>query len=55
MRPHSVICRLGDRDRARIPAAAGVQQTEISFIAADRRLDFGLGHALDQRHFGSGY
>lgn len=48
MRPHSVVCRLGDRDRARIPAAAGVQQTEISFIAADRRLDFGLGHALDQ-------
>jgi hypothetical protein len=48
MRPHSVICRLGDRDRTRIPAKPGVSTTEISFISADRRLDYGLGQALDQ-------
>lgn len=48
MRPHSVVCRLGDRDRARIPAAPGVHQTEISFITGERRLEFGLGHALEQ-------
>lgn len=45
---HSVVCRLGDRDRTRIPANPGAHRTEISFISADRRLDFGLGQALDQ-------
>ena len=48
MRPHRIVCRLGDRDRTRVPAAGGVRQTEISFISGVRRLDFGLGHTLDQ-------
>lgn len=48
MRPHSVVCRLGDRDRTRIPPATGTHRTEISFISGDRRLDFGLGQALEQ-------
>jgi hypothetical protein len=48
MRRHSIVCRLGDRDRTRIPPAPGYLRTEISFINADRRLDFGLGQALEQ-------
>ncbi|MBG7616660.1 hypothetical protein IWC96_15400 [Brevundimonas sp. BAL450] len=48
MSAHSIVCRLGDRDRTRLPAAKGLTRTEISFIEADRRLDYGLGQALDQ-------
>ena len=48
MTAHSIVCRLGDRDRTRLQPAGALTRTEISFIDADRRLDFGLGQALDQ-------
>lgn len=48
MSAHSIVCRLGDRDRTRLQPAGTLIRTEISFIDADRRLDFGLGQALDQ-------
>lgn len=44
---HSLICRLGAGDTAKVPIRVGTQRTEINFIAANKRLDYGLGDALD--------
>jgi len=47
MNGHSLICRLGALDTGKVVARRGNQVTEINFIAADKRIDFGLGNALD--------
>lgn len=49
---HSVIARLSASDTAKVRTRTGDQVTEIQFIAAKKRLDHGLGNALD---FLSGY
>ena len=49
MTRHSVIARLGPRDSAAVPQhMAGALETEIRFIAGDRRLGFGLGDMITQ-------
>ena len=48
MSRHSVVCRLGVVDTAaKANVRLGNEVTEINFIAADKRLDFGLGNALE--------
>jgi 7-cyano-7-deazaguanine synthase in queuosine biosynthesis len=47
MSRRSLICRLGVLDATKVVTRRGDQVTEINFIAADKRLDFGLGNALD--------
>ena len=47
MSRYSFICRLGVLDTTKITTRKGNEVTEINFIAADKRLDFGLGNALD--------
>lgn len=49
MRRFSLIGRLGPDDKARVPVVQKDSAAyEINFLNADRRLDFGIGHALDQ-------
>jgi hypothetical protein len=49
MRRFSLIGRLGPDDKAKIPVLQKDSAAyEIDFLNADRRLDFGIGHALDQ-------
>src|SRR6266536_909878 len=51
MKPHSLICRLGITDNAMVPLArTDTRVTEISFITGERRLDHGIGQALDHLH-----
>lgn len=47
MSRHSLICRLGVLDTVKVVTRSGEQVTEINFVVADKRLDFGLGNALD--------
>lgn len=47
MSRHSLICRLGVLDTVKVTTRPKDQVTEINFVAADKRLDFGLGNALD--------
>ena len=44
MTAHSIVCRLGDRDRTRLQPAGALIRTEISFIDADRRLAVSYTH-----------
>ncbi len=47
MRRHSLIARLGPRDSAAVPQhMTGAVESEIRFIAGDRRLGFGLGDMI---------
>jgi hypothetical protein len=49
MRRFSLIGRLGPDDKARVAVLQKDSAVyEIDFLNADRRLDFGIGHALDQ-------
>jgi len=49
MTHHTVVCRLGVQDTVAVKAKRpGSVLTEISFIDAKKRLNFGLGQALDQ-------
>ena len=49
MRLHSLIARLGPRDSAAVPQhMEGAVETEIRFIAGDRRLGFGVGDMITQ-------
>lgn len=49
MRRFSLIGRLGYDDKARVPVLQKDSSVyEINFLNANRRLDFGIGHALDQ-------
>jgi hypothetical protein len=47
MRRHVIIGRLGILDKARIPAAIDEVVTDLLLVSAEKRLDFGIGHALD--------
>ena len=44
---HSVVCRLGAADIGKIKTRPGDQVTDVPFIAAKKRLDHGLGGALE--------
>lgn len=49
MTAHTLICRLGPSDKARIRRSdPSTILTSIPFIASKRRLEFGIGQALDQ-------
>lgn len=49
MRRFSLICRLGSDDKVAVKIVqADSAHFDIDFLNADRRLDFGIGHALDQ-------
>src|SRR3546814_17898775 len=49
MRRFSLIGRLGPDDKTRVRIIQKDSDVfEIDFLNADRRLDFGIGHALDQ-------
>jgi 7-cyano-7-deazaguanine synthase in queuosine biosynthesis len=48
MRHHTIICRLGPGDRARVaPARAGSRVTSVALVDGDHNLAAGLGHALE--------
>jgi len=47
MRRHVIVGRLGVLDKARIPAATDEVVTNLLLVSAEKRLDFGIGHALD--------
>lgn len=44
---HSLVCRLGVGDTGKIQTRPGDQTTDVPFIAAKKRLDHGLGDALE--------
>lgn len=44
---HSVVCRLGVGDTAKVVTRPGDQVTDLDFVAARKRLDHGVGDALD--------
>jgi len=49
MTHHTIICRLGPGDTAAVRSSrADSVRTEIPFIEGEARLEFGLGHALEQ-------
>ena len=49
MRRFSLIARLGPDDKAKVrPVQADSDVFEIDFLDGDRRMGFGIGHALDQ-------
>jgi 7-cyano-7-deazaguanine synthase in queuosine biosynthesis len=49
MRHHSIVARLGAADSAPIELSrVDTQQTDINFIEGQRRLGYGIGHALEQ-------
>lgn len=51
MKRHSVIARLGADDRVAVsPAVIDSVVTEINFVDSYHRLEYGLGHALEQLH-----
>jgi len=47
MRRHVIIGRFGSSDRVRIPSADAESVTRLEFVAANRRLEHGIGRALD--------
>ena len=47
MNRHVLIGRLGTLDRTPVPAAADEVATQLQLVAAKRRLDHGIGRALD--------
>lgn len=47
MRRHLIIGRFGLGDRVRIPTGDGEVATRLDFVASERRLEHGIGHALD--------
>ncbi|TDV38007.1 7-cyano-7-deazaguanine synthase in queuosine biosynthesis [Paraburkholderia caballeronis] len=49
MRHHSIVARLGSADSAPVELSRiDTQNTGINFIEGERRLGYGLGHALEQ-------
>ncbi|MGB6945749.1 MAG: Qat anti-phage system QueC-like protein QatC [Bryobacteraceae bacterium] len=47
MRRHVIIGRFGTSDRVRIPTANGEVNTRLQFVVSNRRLEHGIGRALD--------
>lgn len=47
MRRHVIIGRLGRLDRESVPVAPDEVMTRLDLIAANRRLDFGIGRAIE--------
>jgi hypothetical protein len=47
MRRHLIVARFGAADRIAIPAGEAEVATAVQFVAANRRLDHGIGDALD--------
>jgi hypothetical protein len=47
MRRHVIIGRFGSSDRVGIPIAAGEVATRLKFVVSKRRLEHGIGRALD--------
>lgn len=47
MRRHVVIGRFGPGDRSRLPLGEGEVATRLELVSGDRRLDNGIGRALD--------
>jgi hypothetical protein len=47
MRRHVIIGRFGAGDRASIPTADGEVGSRLEFVVSKRRLEHGIGHALD--------
>lgn len=47
MRRHVIIGRLGADDKVTVPAAAGEVATQLQFVRANKRLDHGVGRALE--------
>src|SRR5258708_33177748 len=49
MRRHSIIARLGPSDDTRVKVrVAGSVTTQIRFIEGERRISFGVGHAVER-------
>ncbi|MBV9877725.1 MAG: hypothetical protein JO025_23565 [Verrucomicrobia bacterium] len=47
MRRHLIVGRLGSNDNVCVPAASGEIATRLEFVASNRRLEHGIGRALD--------
>jgi len=48
MRYHTIVCRLGSGDTAKVvPLRSDTLVTDVSFVDGDRRLSYGLGDTLD--------
>jgi hypothetical protein len=47
MRRHVIIGRFGTNDRAQVPVASGEVATRLEFVVSNRRLEHGIGRALD--------
>jgi len=47
MRRHLIIGRLGRGDRVDIPTSSGEVATDLELVVGRRRLEYGIGHALD--------
>ncbi|ORW32719.1 hypothetical protein AWB91_09500 [Mycobacterium paraense] len=47
MRRHVIVGRYGPNDDFRVPIGNGESATELQLVIGDRRLDHGIGHALD--------
>jgi hypothetical protein len=47
MSRHVIIGRLGSDDKVTVPTATGEVATQLQFVQATKRLDYGIGYALD--------
>ena len=47
MRRHVLVGRMGPLDKVAIPKAGDEVMTELRLVAANKRLDFGIGHAIE--------
>jgi hypothetical protein len=47
MSRHVIIGRLGSDDKVAVPVGTGEVATQLRFVKAEKRLDFGIGRALD--------
>jgi hypothetical protein len=47
MRRHVIIGRFGTSDRVRVPPGPGETATRLEFVVSERRLEHGIGRALD--------
>src|ERR1041385_2725035 len=48
MRRHLITGRYGPDDKVKIPAASDEVATTLNLVASNRRLDHGIGYALDE-------
>src|SRR5262245_43485878 len=47
MRRHVIVGRFGTNDKTAIPGASGEVATQLQFVVSQRRLEHGIGRALD--------